>query len=189
MQQPGLTEGRLASKDPVEPPIEVYDVVEFDYDYEVDAVHRTWPRMTVALLAGVLMSVAFTGGVLVQKNHDKGLTSSATALPAGFPAGGTGAGRGTGGLGGSAGGGAGATSSGAAVPVLVGTVVSVSADGKSVKVKDLGGTTHTVTTTGTTTVSIRQQKQVTDIAAGDTVSITGQRAASGSVAATAFTIR
>jgi hypothetical protein len=151
--------------------------------------------MTVALVAGILISAAFTGGVLVQKNHDKGLTSSATALPGGFPAGGPSSGRGTGGLGGFAGGGAGATSGNATsgdaatVPVLVGTVVSVAGDGKSVKVKDLGGTTHAVTTTGTTTVSVRQQKQVTDLAAGDTVSITGQRAASGSVAATTFTIR
>jgi hypothetical protein len=179
-------------KDPGRSATEVSDVGEVvdDYEYDLDTGHRTWPKTTLVLLVGVLMSVAFTGGVLVQKENDKGLTSASNALPAGFPPGGFGAAAGgAAGAAGAAPGGAGAAAAASTGPVLVGTVVSVSGNGGSVTVKDLGGTTHAVSTTGTTTVSRQEQKKVTDLAAGDTVSINGARATDGSVAATAFTIR
>jgi hypothetical protein len=195
MQDPGLTTDSLAHESPDESATEVYDGVDVvdNYDYDTDEPHRSWPKTTLALLVGVLMSVAFTGGVLAQKKNDTGLTSAATALPAGFPGGGAGGGVGAPGGAGGAGttaGGTGTTTGAAATgPVLVGTVVSVSGDGKTVTIEDLGGTKHTVTTTGTTTVTTQQQKELTDLAAGDTVSINGKRATNGNVAATAFTIR
>jgi hypothetical protein len=198
MQDPELTRDRPAKENPDASATGVYDGADVvdDYDYDTDEPHRTWPKTTLALFVGVLMAVAFTGGVLAQKKNDAGLTSAATSLPAGFPGGNFGGGAPGGGGGGAPGGGgtaAGGTSTttGAATngPVLVGTVVSVSGAATTVTVKDLGGTTHTVTTTGTTTVTKQAQKKVTDLAAGDTVSINGERATNGSVAATAFTIR
>ena len=195
MQDPGLTIDSLAKENPDESATEVYDAVDVvdDYDYDTDEPHRTWPKMTLALLAGVLMAVAFTGGVLAQKKNDTGLTSAATSLPAGFPGGSAGGGAlgGAGGPGGTGSAGGTGTTTGTATtgPVLVGTVVAVSGAATTVTVKDLGGTKHTVTTTGTTTVTKQVQKKITDLAAGDTVSINGKRATNGSVAATAFTIR
>lgn len=197
MDDPGLTIDSLAKENPHESATEGYDAVDvvddYDYDYDTDEPHRTWPKITLALFVGVLMAVAFTGGVLAQKRNDTGLISAATSLPAGFPAGFPGGG-GAGG-GGAVGGpgaavdGTGTTGAATTGPVLVGTVVAVSGAGTTVTVKDLGGTKHTVTTTGTTTVTKESQKKITDLAAGDTVSINGKRATSGSVAATAFTIR
>jgi len=186
MHNPGLTMDSPAKENPDESATEAHETVDVvdDYDYDTDEPHRTWPRTTLALFVGVLMAVSFTGGVLAQKKNDTGLTSAATSLPAGFPGGGAsfGTGAGAGGTG---------TTTGAATtgPVLVGTVVAVSGAGTIVTVKDLGGTKHTVTATGTTTVTKQSQKKVTDLAAGDTVSINGKRATNGSVAATTFTIR
>jgi len=185
MQEPGLTARPVTNENLDESSTEVYDTDEYEYDVEVG--QRTWPRTTLVLLVGVLMAAAFTGGVLVQKNHDKGLTAAATGLPAGFAAGAF-PGAGAGGLGGGAGGGTGATGNAATTgPVLVGTVVSVS--GATVTVKDFGGATHQVSTTGTTTVTKQDLKKLTDLVAGDAVSINGTRATDGKVAATAFTIR
>jgi len=179
----------LVKENPDESATEVYDAVDVvdDYDYDTDEPRRAWPKITLALFVGVLMAVAFTGGVLAQKRNDAGLTSAATSLPAGFPAGFPGGGA-VGGTG-SAVDGTGSTGAATTGPVLVGTVVAVSGAGTTVTVKDLGGTKHTVTTTGTTTVTKQSQEKVTDLATGDTVSINGKRATNGSVAATAFTIR
>jgi Domain of unknown function (DUF5666) len=190
MQDPGLTKDSLAKEDPEESATEVYDAVDVvdDYDYDTDEPHRTWPKITLALFVGVLMAVAFTGGVLAQKRNDTGLTSAATSLPAGFPGGFPGGGA-AGGTGPAAGGTGTTTGATTTSPVLVGTVVAVSGAATTFTVKDLGGTNHTVTTTGTTTVIKQEQKKVTNLAAGDTVSINGKRATNGSVAATAFTIR
>jgi hypothetical protein len=181
----------LVKENPDESATEVYDAVDVvdDYDYDTDEPHRAWPKITLALFVGVLMAVAFTGGVLAQKRNDAGLTSAATSLPAGFPAGFPGGGGGAVGGTGTAVDGTGTTGAATTGPVLVGTVVAVSGAGTTVTVKDLGGTKHTVTTTGTTTVTKQAQKKVTDLAAGDTVSINGKRATNGSVAATALTIR
>lgn len=197
MDDPGLTIDSLAKEKPHESATEVYDAVDvvddYDYVYDTDEPHRTWPKITLALFVGVLMAVAFTGGVLAQKRNDTGLASAATSLPAGFPAGfpGGGAAGGGGALGGTgpAVDGTGTTGAATTGPVLIGTVVAVSGAATTFTVKDLGGTTHTVTTTGTTTVTKQVQKKVTDLAAGDTVSINGKRATNGSVAATALTIR
>src|SRR5450755_2795937 len=100
-------------------------------------------RLAMAFAVGLLAAGTFTGGVLLQKNHDKGLTSSSTSglpagvgaasgFPAGFAGGATsGTGTATGAAGGTATGGS--ASTGLAV---IGSVVSVS--GTDVTVKDLG---------------------------------------------------
>jgi hypothetical protein len=147
-------------------------------------------RLAMAFAIGLLAAGTFTGGVLVQKHHDKGLTSSSTSgLPAGlgtgsgFPAGfpgttGTGA---TGATGGSSGTG---TSTGLAV---IGSVVSVS--GTHVIVKDLGGKTHDVQTTTATTVTRSQTQTLSSLTSGTQVSVTGTTATDGTVTATAITAR
>jgi hypothetical protein len=134
-------------------------------------------KVSLTLLAGVALAVAFGGGVLVQKNHDAGLT--ATAPAAGARQGG---GAGFGGAGAGAGGGAATSSSG---PAVVGTVVSVK--GADITVKDFAGKTHVVHTTGNTTVGV--PGALSAIKAGSTVSVTGTTDPGGSVVATAVTKR
>jgi hypothetical protein len=147
-------------------------------------------RLAMAFAIGLLAAGTFTGGVLVQKHHDKGLTSSSTSgLPAGlgtgsgFPAGfpgttGTGATGATGGNSGTN------TSTGLAV---IGSVVSVS--GTHVIVKDLGGKTHDVQTTTATTVTRSQTQTLSSLTSGTQVSVTGTTATDGTVTATAITAR
>jgi hypothetical protein len=158
---------------------------DYDYDYDI-APARRMPRTTLALLIGVLIAGGFASGVLVQKRHDKGLGSSASALPAGFPTGGF-PGANSANSANSANGATTGTRAATSGPVLVGTVVSVS--GTTITVKDLGGTTHTVATTATTTVAKQEQQKLTDLTAGQTVSVNGTKADDGSVTATAVTLR
>ena len=149
-------------------------------------------RLAMAFAIGLLAAGTFTGGVLVQKHHDKGLTSSSTSglpaglgtgsgLPAGFPGSTTTGGAATTGSGTTT---AGTTTTGLAV---IGSVVSVS--GTHVTVKDLGGKTHDVQTTTTTTVtrSQTQTQTLSSLTAGTQVSITGTTATDGTVTATAIT--
>jgi Domain of unknown function (DUF5666) len=160
---------------------------EEDEDYLQPAARRRLPWLTAALAVGLIAGLAFTGGVLVQKNHDTtstanglptGLPAGLGNLPAGFPNGGAGAP-------GAAGAGTGTTSS--AGPVLVGTVTSI--DGTTVKVKDLSGTVHAVSTTSDTTLARTGLKASAALANGDTVTITGTKASDGTVTATGITIR
>jgi len=147
-------------------------------------------RLAMAFAVGLLAAATFTGGVLLQKHHDKGLTSSSTSgrpagvgTAAGFPAGfggTTGGGTATGAAGGTATGGS--ASTGLAV---IGSVVSVS--GADVTVKDLGGKTHDVHTTTTTTVTRSQTQPLASLAAGTQVTVTGSTATDGTVTATAIT--
>lgn len=148
-------------------------------------------RLAMVFAVGLLAAATFTGGVLIQKHHDKGLTSSSTpgrpagvgtgsGFPAGFPGGattGSGAGATTG-----AGTSTGSASTGLAV---IGTVVSVS--GTDVTVKDLGGKTHNVHTTTTTTVTRSQTQTLSSLPAGTQVTVTGSTATDGTVTATAIT--
>jgi hypothetical protein len=135
-------------------------------------------RITLALVAGLLLVGAFGGGVLVQKNHDAGLTATASG-PAGRAGGGGGA---AGAFGGAGAAGGAASSTG---PAVVGTVVSVK--GNEITVKDFAGKTHVVRTTGTTTVSV--PGALSALKAGSTVSVSGTSDPSGSVDATAVTKR
>jgi len=148
-------------------------------------------RLAMAFAVGLLAAGTFTGGVLLQKNHDKGLTSSSTSgLPAGlgtgsgFPAGFPGTTTGTGATGTTGGSSGTGTSTGLAV---IGSVVSVS--GTHVTVKDLGGKTHDVQTTTATTVTRSQTQTLSSLTTGTQVSVTGTTATDGTVTATAITAR
>jgi hypothetical protein len=140
--------------------------------------HRRMPLLTQLLATAIAIVVAFTVGVLVQKQHDAGLTASTSFNPASLS-----------GLAGLPGGSGSATgsSSTSSGPVLIGTVVAVS--GSDVTVKDLGGTTHVVHTSSSTTVTISQQSSVGALPVGSTVSIDGTKAADGSVTASSVTSR
>jgi len=115
--------------------------------------------------------------VLVQKHHDKSLTASrVTGAPAGFG--------GTGGLP-NFGQGAPSATSQSDGPVVVGTIVSVSAT--TMVVQDLGGTKHTVTLGNDVTVT--RASTASQLHRGDTVSVNGTKHSNGDVSATAVTAR
>ncbi len=171
--------------------------VELDDDVSLDAAEQDFvlppkaglSRLAMAFAVGLLAAGTFTGGVLLQKNHDKGLTSSTTSglpaglgtgsgFPAGFPGGATTTGNGTAATSGAGG----SASTGLAV---VGSVVSVS--GTHVTVKDLGGKTHDVQTTTNTTVTRSQTQALSALAAGTQVTVNGSTATDGTVTATAIT--
>ena len=154
---------------------------EDDSDFAVVPPRRRVPALSKFLFVAIIATLAFGGGVLVQKQHDASLTSAsrvpdfASLLGGGLPTGG----------------GSGPSSSGGAltsdVPVLVGTVESVS--GTELTVKDLGGTSHAVHSTATTTLSIVGAGWSGSLKPGATVSIQGTKAADGSVTATVVTQR
>jgi hypothetical protein len=147
---------------------------------------RRLPALTKILVLAIIGTLAFGGGVLVQKQHDATLTA-ASRVPdfasligggGGLPTGPSAAGVGTGSTAGASAGDA---------PVLVGTVESVS--GSDLGVKDLGGTLHVVHATATTTLSIVGADWSGSLKPGATVSIQGTKAADGSVTATVVTQR
>lgn len=138
------------------------------------ALDRRAKLVATGLLSLIGLSLAFTGGVLVQKRHDATTTASgSTGLPAGFPAGLQGLPSGVTGPPGGAGPGAAASGSTSAGPVLVGTVVS--ARGRDITVKDFQGRTYTVRTSGTTTLTIERATTAGGIAPGTTVRVEGDK--------------
>ena len=173
------------------PARDVEDADAFDDEFGAPAGRRRIPLLSALLIAGIVIALAFTGGVLVQK---RATSSSSTAagglpgfgaggLPSGFPGGGV-PGAGTGGGSSSGGSGSGTASTG---PVLVGTVVK--AGPGEVTVKDLGGKTHVVRTTGTTKVTTVTTVPVTTLTAGQTVTVNGTKTSDGSIDATAVSAR
>jgi len=168
-----------------------------DEDELVDALHVAPPSArsllaTKVLAALLLVALGAVGGVW-WSGRDSGTAAAAfpggaagqlpSGFPSGFPGAGAGAGTDTGSTGSS--GSAGTTSS--SVPVVVGTVVSVTGD--VVVVKDLGGTTHEVRVTDSTRVTQSTTVTVQDLAAGTTVTVSGTKQDDGSVDATAVTGR
>jgi hypothetical protein len=170
---------------PAEPAAEDDDL----FDREWDRPRRT-NRLTAMLVAGLVAVAGFAVGVIVQKQHDASLTASPTAGFAGAGAGRQRAGgfTGSGGAVPAAGSGAGAAPSGAApsgaagsgVPVVVGTVKSVS--GTTLVVTDFAGTAVTVQVPASATVTT---SGLGGLAVGVPVSVEGSKAADGSVTATA----
>jgi hypothetical protein len=168
-----------------------------DEDYLQPNVSRRIPWPTALLAIGVIAGLAFTGGVLVQKHHERSSTP-ANGLPSGLPPGlsglasgnlpagipGAGGGLGSGGQSGGTGAAPGATST---APVVVGTVSSVR--GTTVKVKDLGGTTHTVKTSADTTLARPGIGASGALVKGETVSVTGTKSDDGTITATGITVR
>ncbi len=176
------------------------DLGEIDSGDDDDDDFAPRPRYKVGALTVILAALLVAGGgflvgAQIQKHEGGSGTSSTAAAFArraaagGFAGGAAGAG-GTGGFAGGAGGGAGAgtrTGSGAtggtstpAVPAAIGTVVSVS--GQTMVLKNLGGQQVTVHLSATTTVT--KTIGAADLAAGQTVAVTGTAAADGSVTAT-----
>jgi len=182
-----------ASTLPTEPNTAMLE--EDDADILAVPPRRHVPALTKLLFVAIIGALAFGGGVLVQKQHDATLTSASRVpdfaslfggggLPAGPGGGGGGAAAssapGTGGTGGTGG-------STGDVPVLIGTVESIS--GSDLTVKDLGGTAHVVHATATTTLSVTSADWSGSLKTGATVSVQGTKAADGSVTATAVTQR
>jgi hypothetical protein len=156
-----------------------------DAEFAELPARRHVPAVTKLLVVGILVAISFAGGVLVQKQHDAGLTSAIPAFAGGaggMPpflsgAGGTGAGSSSGG----------SSSTAVSGPVLVGTVESVS--GGDITVKDFGGATHVVHTGATTGLATTGADWSTSLPSGTTVSVEGTKAADGTVTATTVTRR
>ena len=171
------------------PSREIEDDGSFDDEFGAPAGRRRVPLMSALLVSGIVIVIAFTGGVLVQKHVTSSSSTAAGGLPnfgaGGLPSGFPGGGLPAGGTGSSSGGtGSGSTST---VPVLVGTVVK--AGPTEVTVKDLGGTTHVVRTTDATKVTTVTTVPVTTLTAGQTVTVSGTKTSDGSVDATAVSAR
>jgi hypothetical protein len=180
-------------------------------------VNRKPSRATVLLIAGILATLAFVGGVVVQKHYGGTTTAAGPGGAGGFAGrqGGTAGGAGGyggfggggasgGGLGGgqaggqagtgqagAAAGGAGAggtgTGSAAATPVVVGTVAKMS--GSSLTVKNLGGKSVKVKVPEGASITLVAGKTLTTLKVGATVSVAGTTAADGTVTATSVTVR
>jgi hypothetical protein len=155
-----------------------------DADFAELPPKRRVPVLTKGLIVGILMVVAFGGGVMIQKQHD----ASSASASSGFPsfAGGIPAGAGAGG-GGASNGGASGGSTAASGPVVVGTVVGVA--GNDVTVKDLGGSTHVVHVSATTGLATTSVTWSTSLKPGSTVSVNGTKADDGTITATTVTQR
>ena len=184
------TSGPAGPDGPDGPSRDAEDDDSFDDEFGAPAGRRRVPLMSALLMSGIVIALAFTGGVLVQKHVTSssstagGLPSfGAGGLPSGFPGGGL-PGAGTGAGSSSGGTGSGSTST---VPVLVGTVVK--AGPTEVTVKDLGGTTHVVRTTDATKVTTVTTVPVTTLTAGQTVTVSGTKTTDGSVDATTVSAR
>ncbi len=171
---------------------------------DLDLLEPSWTpprrlgRLTVLLVAGILIAAGFGAGAVVQKQHDKGLAGSGTGAAAlarafrgaggggAFPgaAGVTGAGAGAAaGSGAGTGAGTGATTA-QGIPVAVGTVVSAS--GSTLTVKNFAGTQVVVHVPAGTPVTV---PGLGGLRAGLTVSVVGTKAADGSVTATSVVAR
>lgn len=143
---------------------------------------------TLIMVLVLAMAIAFGGGVLVQKHHDRHLTSASASLPGlgsgALPNLGAGGVPDFGGQGGSTGGGSSSSDTSSSKPVVIGKVVSV--DGTTLTVRDLGGKTHLVRTNKNTKITVTGD--VTGLHPGVTVSVVGT-ASGTTVTATSITAR
>ena len=174
------------------PSDDLVDVDEPDLDEDlVAAPRRRVGWVTRGLAAGILLALAFTGGVLVQKHHDAGTSAgSLSAFSGGVPNGGGGFPGFGGTQGGSTSDGSASSSGsqgGGSTPAVIGTVVSV--NGNRIIVRDLSGTKHVVTTTGSTTITRSTEIPVSKLTAGTTVVVVGTQADDGTTSATTVTVR
>jgi hypothetical protein len=148
-------------------------------------------RWRAALIIAFAASLVFLAGVQTQKWWGADSSSAAASgLPSGFPGGGSppaGLGGGLAGSTASTPGSSTGTGSSSTAAAVIGTVVSVTGDVWTVK--DIGGTTHKVTVTGST--PIRQETSITsaDVEAGQSVTVDGTKDSAGSVTATKITVR
>ena len=166
-------------------------------------------KLTVSLVTVLVLAVGALGGIWIQKQFGAQSSAAAAGFPSGgFPGGGqgmpSGGGQGfpgggqgfpSGGLPGSGSGGmpSGATDTGngsensstqSETPVVVGAVTKIESD--HVVVKDLGGKSHDVTVTTSTTVTVPFEHG--ELKTGDTVSITGSTSGQ-KITASTITVR
>lgn len=135
-----------------------------------DAPPGRTSKLTLLLVAGVVVALGFGAGVLVQKSHDSALLGGAArGRPAAETGRGTPSGRGQG---------------GDQPRVVAGTVAAVSATGLTVT--DEGGAAVAVTVPGTATVST---SGLGHPKVGDPVSVAGTKGPDGAVTATSVTVR
>jgi hypothetical protein len=179
--------------DPVEPDDADHDGLA--RELAAAAPKKWWNKGTVGLGVAVLLMGGFLGGVYAQKQWGTSTTAatgfgggtrgtgggfpgglSASGFPgAGNFAGGTGTGTGTGT-------GAGTT---AAAADTTGTVKLVS--GTTIYVQTADGTVVTVNTDGKTSVSTAKKGKITDVKAGDAITVKGATGTDGAVTATSVT--
>lgn len=145
-------------------------------------------RLTVLLAGGIVAALAFGGGVLVQKHHDRALVAGAATSGAArvLARGGAAQGLATGppAVDGSGGSGGFGGSGGSGAPVVVGTVVSVHAD--VLVVANFGGQKVTVRVPAGVPVTT---SGLGGLRAGASVAVTGAKAPDGSVTATSVVSR
>ncbi|WP_328478278.1 hypothetical protein OHA21_04025 [Actinoplanes sp. NBC_00393] len=161
------------------------------------APRRWWNKGTVGLGVAALLMGGFLGGVQAQKQWGTAETSAAS----GFPGGGM---RGSGGFPGglsasgapglgqananaNAGANAGAGQD-AATTAAAGTTGKVKlVNGKTIYVETEDGTVVTVKTDGGTTVSTAKKGKLSDVKAGDAITVQGSTGDDGTVTATSVT--
>lgn len=143
------------------------------------ATQRTgWTRyLTPALALVAALIVGGVAGVLIGQSTAS--AGNASSVRGGFPGGGEGF-PGFGGGQGDAG--AGSGTAGGRGGFTAGTITSIS--GGEISLKEANGTTITVSTTGSTSVTKSSTAKVSDLATGETITVIGQADASGNVTAT-----
>jgi hypothetical protein len=124
---------------------------------------RRWLTPLLAVIAALVVGVF--GGILIGHSTASASTSTSTesSQTGGFP--GNGQGR--------------------SGNVTSGTITSI--DGDTVTLKAIDGSTVKVTTSGATTITKSDTAKVTDLAAGETVTVIGTTDSSGNVTATTVT--
>jgi hypothetical protein len=150
------------------------------------APKRWWNKGTVALGAAVLLVGGFAGGLQAQKQWGPSTTAPGggnRAAAGGFPGGQNRAGYGAAGVPGFGGGNAAPT--GTAATDTTGTVKLV--DGTTIYVQKADGTVVTVKTGGTTKVSTSKAGKLSDVKAGQSVTVQGATGSDGTVTATTVT--
>jgi hypothetical protein len=149
------------------------------------APKRWWNRGTVGLGVALLLMGGFLGGVQAQKQW-----GTSTTAASGFPAGGMGR-TGGGGFprtGASGAPGAFPQETAATAATGGGTTGKVKlVNGRTIYVETADGTVVTVKTDGTTTISTATKGKLSDVKAGQSITVEGTAAADGSVTATEVT--
>lgn len=149
------------------------ETVPLSAELAAAAPKRWWNRGTVGLGVAALLMAGFLGGVQAQKQWG----TSGTPAASGFPGGGMMRGF------------PGANSTAAPQPAAAaGTTGKVKlVNGKTVYVETGDGTVVTVKTNGDTTVSTATKGKLSDVKAGDSVTVQGSTGDDGSVTATSVT--
>lgn len=149
-------------------------------------------RFRIGAAVALAVLAVFLGGVEVQKHWGAGGSSPTSGLPTGsFPTGGAFPG---GGLGGFPTGGSGTpsgkqdngTTSGTTTPAVIGTLIRIHAD--TWTVKDLGGKSHSVKVTATTTLTRSLTRASAPIRTGTGVTVQGTTQGD-TITATTITLR